>query len=96
MIFFFSAILGALGLVCIVSRRSMLGVLVGIQLLMLGSGVAFVLSGISSGGRNEGHIFALFIVLSGVAQLVAGFSFAIRLYYLKQSIGMDHLRSLKQ
>ncbi len=96
MMMLFSAVLGAMGLVSIVSRKSLLGVLVGVQLLVLGAGVAFVLSGISSEGRNEGHVFALFVVLGGVAQLVTGFAFAIRLYYLKRSIRMDHLRSLRQ
>ncbi len=91
-----AGIIGGMGLVCMVSRRTLLGLLIGVQLLVLGSTMIFVLAGISSGARVHGHIAGLFIVFGGVAQLVAGYSLAIRLFYLKSRIHMDELRSLKQ
>lgn len=91
-----AGLIGALGLACMVSRRTLLGLMVGIQLLVLGSAMMFVLAGISSGARVEGHLFGLFIALSGVAQLAGGYALAIRLFYLKNRTQMDQLRSLKQ
>ena len=94
-----SASLLALGLVCLMARRTLIGVLVGIQVLVLGASMNFVLSGIASGGsagaRQNGHIFALVIVLAGVAALAAGFAIAVRMFYLKEKVEMDELRSLR-
>lgn len=91
-----SSLIGALGLACMISRKTLLGVLVGSQLLCLGATMVFVLAGISSGARVEGHLFGLFIVLGGVAQLAAGYAIAIRLFYLKDRTRMDQLKELKQ
>jgi NADH:ubiquinone oxidoreductase subunit K len=88
--------IGALGLICMVSRRTLLGVMVGIQILALGATMIFVLAGIVSGARVQGHLFGLFIALSGVAQLAGGYALAIRLFYLDNRTKMDQLRSLKQ
>jgi NADH-quinone oxidoreductase subunit K len=96
MTFLFSGLLGGLGLLAILSRRSLLGLLVGIQLLIMGAAMAFVLGGISTGNRNAGHVFAFFITLSGVAQLVSGYTLSIRMFYLKRGIRMDQLREMKE
>ncbi len=91
-----SGLIGGMGLVCLIWRRTLLGVMVGIQLLILGATLVFVLAGISSGVRLEGHVVALFVTFGGVAQLVAGFSLAVRLFYLRNKTEMSELRSLKR
>lgn len=88
--------IGALGLVCMIARRTLLGLMVGAQLLVLGSTMMFVLAGISSGQRVQGHLFGIFVALGGVAQLAGGYAIAIRLFYLKNRTRMDELRALKQ
>jgi NADH:ubiquinone oxidoreductase subunit K len=88
--------IGALGLACAISRRTLLGVMVGIQISTLGATMMFVLAGIASGARVQGHLFGLFIALGGVAQLVGGYAIAIRLFYLKNRTRMDQLRTLKR
>lgn len=92
------ALLGALGLICILLRRTLLGVLIGIQLLVIGATTFFVLASITSESASvasQGHVFSVFIALGGVAQLVVGYALAVRLFYLKKRTGMDELRSLK-
>lgn len=91
-----AGVIGALGLVSILSRKTLLGVLIGIQILMLGASMMFVLAGISSGVRIEGHAVGFFVIIGGVAQLVAGYTLAIRMFYLKNKTEMQELRSLKQ
>lgn len=91
-----SGVIGGLGLACLIWRRTILGIMIGIQLLILGSTLVFVLAGISAGVRLEGHVVALFVTLGGVAQLVAGFALAVRLFYLRNKTDMSELRSLKR
>lgn len=91
-----AGLIGGLGLVCMISRKTILGLLIGVQLLVLGSTMIFVLAGISSDARIQGHVFGLFITLGGVAQLVTGYALAIRLFFLKKRISLDELQALKQ
>ncbi len=90
-----AAALGGMGLFCMLFRKTLLGFLIGLQLMVLGATTVFVLAGALSGMANRGHIFGLFIVLGGVAQLVAGYALAVRLFCLKKRVEMDELRSLK-
>jgi NADH:ubiquinone oxidoreductase subunit K len=96
-----AGMIGALGLVCVVSRRSLFGVLIGLQLLILGATMMFVVAGILASpspegiARASGHVGGILIAVGGIAQLVAGFALAIRLFYLKNRIEMNDLKSLK-
>ncbi|MCM2322092.1 MAG: NADH-quinone oxidoreductase subunit K [Oligoflexia bacterium] len=96
MIMVVAGIIGAMGLVCIISRRTLLGTLLGVQMLVLGASMTLVLAGASSGARVNGHVFGFLIALGGVGQLVAGYALAVRLFYLKDKNDIEELRSLKQ
>ena len=91
-----AGLLGGLGIICILSRNTLLGLLIGVQLLVLGSTMIFVLAGISSGLKIEGYLFGMFISLGGVAQLVVGFALSIRLFFLKKRMTISELQALKQ
>jgi len=91
-----SGLIGALGLVCMVSRKTLLGLLIGVQLLIMGSTMMFVFAGISAGLETQGHIFGLFITLGGVAQIVVGYALAIRLFFIRKQTSIDDIRILKQ
>lgn len=91
-----AGLIGGLGLVCMISRKTLLGLLIGVQLLVLGSTMMFVFAGISAGLQIQGHVVGLFITLGGIAQLVVGYALAIRLFFLKKRISMDELQALKQ
>ena len=88
--------LGGMGLVCIIARKTFLGVLIGTQLLTLGATMIFVLTGLTSGLKIQGMIFGLFIMLGGIANLVVGYALATRLFFLKKQVMMNELRTLKK
>lgn len=98
-----AGLVGAMGLLSIVYRRTMLGILIGIQLMFLGATMMFVISGIYAANgalgeqlpRIHGQAGGLLIALGAVGQLAAGFALAIRQFYLKNRTEMDDLRSLK-
>ncbi len=91
-----AGLIGGLGLACMIYRKTLLGVLMGIQILVLGATLMFVLAGMSVGLPSIGHVFGLFITLGGMAQLVVGYTLAIRLFFLKKKMTMDELRALQQ
>ena len=90
-----AGLISGLGLMSMISRKSVLGLLVGVQLVLLGSATFFVLAGYQSGLRIQGHVLGFFITLGGVAQLVSGYALAIRMFFLKRKITMDVLQELK-
>ena len=96
MIMLVSGLVGGMGLVCMICRRTLLGMLVGVQLLVLGSTMMFILAGISSGVPVEGHLAGLLITLGGLAQLAGGAALSVRMFYLKNKVDMDELRSLRR
>jgi NADH:ubiquinone oxidoreductase subunit K len=91
-----AGLMGGTGLACMIFRRSILGLLIGVQILVMGSTLMLVSAGVLSGQPHQGHIFGVFIILGGVTQVVAGYVLAIRLFYLKRNISMDEVRTLKQ
>lgn len=90
-----SLVLGALGLVCLLSRTTLPGALIGIQLIFLGAETIFVVAGSVSGIPLEGHLFGLFIIVGGAVQVVVGHALAIRLFYLKKGTNIGDLKGLR-
>ncbi|MGK5089847.1 NADH-quinone oxidoreductase subunit K [Bdellovibrionota bacterium FG-2] len=96
MILALPGIIGGIGLACIIFRKTLLGVLIGVQLLILGAVAAVVMAGIVSGRQVSGHVSGVLIFLSGVALVALGFALAIRMFYLRRRISMSELRTLRQ
>lgn len=91
-----AGVIGGLGLICMISRKTLLGLLIGIQLLIMGSTMMFVFAGLHAGFETQGHIFGLFITLGGIAQIVVGYVFAIRLFFVRKRTSIEDIRMLKQ
>ena len=67
MIFFVaSACIGGLGIACILKRATLLGVILGVQLLALSASLAFVVAGVQVGSPLSGGVFGLFVSFVGV------------------------------
>ncbi len=88
------AILGGLGLACLLLRRNLLGVYVGFQLVYLGGSV-YVVSMARLTDQVDMDVFGLFAILAALLQLSVGFAVAIRVFYLKKATQLDQLRGLK-
>ena len=95
MLVVFSGLVGACGLISLLSKRTLMGALTGVQLLFLGTAMMFVSSGGHENMGVEAHVFAILITFVGVSFLVTGYALAVRLYYLKKRIYLSDLRQLK-
>jgi len=92
----FAAVIGALGLAGVLYKRSVLGVLIGAQVLFMGATIALVVGGVQAGAGAQAHLFALLTVCVCVSQGLAAYSVAARVFYLKGRIRMDDLRTLRR
>lgn len=91
-----SAALGTIGMIGLIYKKTMLGMIVSIQMMVLGASVLFVLSGTESGAQLDGHVFAIFIVVGGIAQTAGAYALASRMFYLKNKTDVSELRELKR
>ena len=90
-----AAALAGFGVTCILYRKTLLGLMIGLQLLILGATLGFVLAGVSAKSAVEGHIFGIFILAGSVGLLSVGLALSVRLFFLKGNTSMDELRSLR-
>ncbi len=90
-----AALLGGFGITCMLYRSTLLGLLIGLQLLVLGTTLGFVLAGVSTQSAVEGHIFGIFILAGSVGLFAVGLALAVRLFFLKGNTSVDELRNLR-
>lgn len=88
-------LIGMIGIACLIFRQTMLGVIIGLQLTILGTTATFVLSGAGVGVESEGILFALFVLMGGICQIVIAYALATRLFYLKRNVEMKSITSLR-
>ena len=72
-------ILFALGLAGLLMRRNLLFILISIEIMLNGAGVAFVAAG-SRWGQPDGQIMFLFILAAAAAEVSVGLALLLRFY----------------
>ena len=90
------AALAGIGLACTLYRRTLLGVLLGLQLLVLAATLIFSLAGAQDTQMTaDGQAAGFLVSLYGLSLTVAGAALSVRLFYLKRKASLDDVRSLK-
>ena len=87
--------ISVLGLLAMMTRNHLLGTLLGIQLLFIGSSALLVLASAPKAAGHEAHIFSVFVVGCGVFQLAIGCALASRIFFLKNNATISDLKGLK-
>ena len=81
-----SAVLFALGVVCIVSRRNMIYVLMGIEMILNAANVNFVAFNRFNGDAMDGRMFAIFVIILAAAEAAVALGIILNVYHLFESI----------
>ena len=81
-----SAVLFALGVVCIVSRRNMIYVLMGIEMILNAANVNFVAFNRFNGDAMDGRMFAIFVIILAAAEAAVELGIILNVYHLFESI----------
>ena len=83
-----AGILFVLGLAGLLMRRNLLFILVSIEIMMNGAGVAFVAAG-SRWGQPDGQIMFLFILAAAAAEVSVGLALLLRFYRQRNTLDAD-------
>lgn len=81
-----SAALFALGIVCIVSRRNILYVLMGIEMILNAANINFVAFNRFNGDGLEGRMFAIFVIILAAAEAAVALAIVLNVFHLFRSI----------
>jgi NADH-quinone oxidoreductase subunit K len=86
-------ILFALGLAGLLMRRNLLLILVSIEVMLNGAGVAFVAAG-SRWAQPDGQIRFLFILAAAAAEVSVALALLVRYYRMRGTLDADTARGL--
>ena len=89
------ALLFALGLVTVATRRNAVGVLMGVELILNGANVNFVAFNHYVAGGVSGQVFALFVIAVAAAEVGVGLAMVLMIYRNRRSIALDELSEMK-
>ena len=96
------AVLFVCGLACMIARRNVVGVLMGIELVLNGANVNFVAFGSPSlwpDGRAplglDGQIMALFVIVLAAAEAAVALAIVLHFYRMRQTIDIDQANELR-
>ncbi len=93
------AILFVIGIVCMATKRNLLGVLMGIELMLNGANVNFIAFG-SKYLRSEslgldGQFMALFVIVLAAAEAAVALAIVLNFYNNHSTIDVDKADELK-
>lgn len=89
-----AAILFALGLIGLLTRRNVIFTLMSLEVMLNASGLAFVAAG-SRWGQPDGQVMFLFILGMAAAEVSVGLALVVRLHRLFRSVDIDSASILK-
>lgn len=90
-----SLLMFALGIAVILSRKNIVAILLGIELLLNAAALNFVAYSKFITQQLDGHIFALFVIVVAAAEAAVGLAIVIRFFQVKESIHIDEATELK-
>ena len=91
-----SAILFALGLFCVLTRRNAIGILMGIELVLNAANVNYVAFARYGGSHYDGQIFAIFVIMLAAAEAAIGLAIVLGIYQAFETIDVEAADRLRQ
>ena len=89
-----AGILFALGLAGLLMRRNLIFILMSIEIMLNGAGVAFVAAG-SRWGQADGQIMFLFILAMAASEVAVGLALVLRLYHRGHNLDADAISEMR-
>ncbi len=84
-----SVLVFASGVLCIVTKRNAIGILIGIELVLNAANINLVAFSKYSANGFDGHLAALFIILLAAAEAAIGIAIFMNFYNTLRTIDVD-------
>ncbi len=89
-------ILFSLGLYCVLSRRNLIGVLIGVELMMNAASLNFMaFNRFSVSDPSTGQVIVLIIIGLAAAEVAIFLSIILNVYRMRRAIDVEDLRELR-
>ncbi len=75
-------------------RRNLIFILMSVEIMLNGAGVAFVAAG-SRWGQPDGQIMFLFILAMAASEVAVGLALVLRLYHRYQNLDADAISDMR-
>ena len=89
-----AAILFALGLIGVLTRRNIVFVLMSLEIMLNATGLAFIVAG-SRWGGTDGQIMFLMIISLAAAEVAVGLGLVLQLFHKFKTLDLDVLSKMK-
>ena len=90
-----AAVLFTLGLVCVLTRKNAVAVMIGIELLLNAAGLNLIAFSRYGGHGIQGSVFVLFLIVLAAAEAVVGLALVIAIHRRLRTIDVDRTDTLK-
>jgi NADH:ubiquinone oxidoreductase subunit K len=92
---FISAALFSLGIMCVLTRKNAVHVLMGIELILNSANLNLVAFSKFASGNLSGQMFAIFVIVIAAAEAAVGLAIVLSMYRLIRSVNLDRADTLK-
>ena len=89
-----AAILFALGLIGVLTRRNIVFVLMSLEIMLNATGLAFIVAG-SRWGGTDGQVMFLMIISLAAAEVAVGLGLVLQLFHKFKTLDLDVLSKMK-
>lgn len=91
-----SAALFVLGVVCLVTRRNILYVLMGIEMILNAASINFAAFNRFNGDGLEGRVFVVFVIILAAAEAAVALAIVLNVFQLFRSIKPSEVDLLRE
>lgn len=84
-----SALMFALGVVCMATKRNAIGILIGVELVLNSANVNLIAFSKYQTGRVDGQVFAVFVILLAAAEAALAIAIFMNFYNNLHTVDVD-------
>lgn len=90
------AILFALGLYTVLTRRNAIAILMGVELILNSANVNYVAFAHYGSGNVDGQIYAIFVIMLAAAEAAVGLAIVLAIFQIFHTIDVAATETLKE
>ena len=90
-----SAALFSLGIMCVLTRKNAVNVLMGVELMLNSANLNLVAFARFSAANLSGQLFAIFVIVVAAAEAAVALAIVLSMYRLAKSVNLDQANTLK-